>query len=76
MLKTIPIYPGVTLQCFADKRFKHGCLSFQIIRPQTQEEAAMNALIPTVLLRGCEECPDLRAITNKLDKLYTHYSCK
>lgn len=70
MLKTIPIYPGITLQCFADKRFKHGCLSFQIIRPQTQEEAAMNALIPTVLLRGCEECPDLRAITNKLDELY------
>ena len=70
MLKTIPIFPGITLQCFADQRFKHGCLSFQIIRPQTQEEAAMNALIPTVLLRGCEECPDLRAITAKLDELY------
>ena len=30
----------------------------------------MNALIPTVLLRGCEGHPDLRAITNRLDELY------
>ncbi|MBR4291873.1 MAG: insulinase family protein [Oscillospiraceae bacterium] len=70
MIKTYEIFPGVTLRCFSDTRFKQGCLSFQIIRPQCREEAAMNALIPTVLLRGCESCPDLRAITNKLDALY------
>ena len=70
MIKTIEIYPGITLRCFGDSRFKQGCLSFQIVRPQRAEEAAMNALIPTVLLRGCESCPDLRAITDRLDELY------
>lgn len=70
MIKTIEIYPGITLRCFGDTRFKQGCLSFQIVRPQRAEEAAMNALIPTVLLRGCESCPDLRAITDRLDELY------
>ena len=70
MIKTFSIYPGVTLRAFADDRFKQGCLSLQIIRPQCIEEAAMNALIPTILLRGCTNCPDLRSITNRLDELY------
>ena len=60
MINTIELYPGMTLHHFADNRFKQGCLSIQIIRPQCTEEAAMNAMIPTVLLRGCENCPDLR----------------
>ena len=70
MIETYELYPGITLRCFSDTRFKQGALSIQIVRPQRTEEAAMNALIPTVLLRGCEGCPDLRAITNKLDELY------
>lgn len=70
MIETYELYPGVTLRCYGDTRFKQGALSIQIVRPQRAEEAAMNALIPTVLLRGCSSCPDLRAITNKLDELY------
>ena len=70
MIQKFELFPGVTLRCFADHRFKQGCLSFQIIRPQCREEAAMNALIPTVLLRGCRSCPDLRSITDRLDELY------
>ena len=70
MIKTFELFPGITLRCFADTRFKQGRLTLQMIRPQCAEEAAMNALIPTVLLRGCEGCPDLRAITNRLDELY------
>jgi spore maturation protein SpmB len=35
-----------------------------------REEAALNALLPTVLLRGSCAHPDLRAITLKLDDLY------
>jgi predicted Zn-dependent peptidase len=34
------------------------------------EEAAMNALLPAVLLRGTKQYPDLRAITLHLDDLY------
>ena len=70
MIETYELFPGITLRCYGDSRFKQGALSIQIIRLQQREEAAMNALIPTVLLRGCESCPDLRAITNKLDELY------
>ena len=70
MVETIELLPGVTLRCFADSRFKQGCLSLQMIRPMDKQEAAMNALIPAVLLRGTVSAPDLRAITLRLDDLY------
>ena len=70
MTTTIEILPGVTLRCHPDTRFKQGCLSFSMIRPMCAEEAALNALIPAVLLRGTAKRPDLRAITLKLDDLY------
>ena len=70
MIKTLELLPGITLRCFPDDRFKQGCLSFAIVRPMCHEEAAVNALIPAVLLRGTRKCPDLRAITWKLDDLY------
>ena len=70
MTKTIELLPGVTLRCHPDTRFKQGCLSFSVIRPMCAEEAALNALIPAVLLRGTKKYPDLRAITLKLDDLY------
>ena len=64
------LMPGITLRCFPDRRFKQGCLSLAMIRPMCHEEAAINALIPAVLLRGTKNCPDLRAITLRLDDLY------
>lgn len=70
MISKISILPGITLRCFTDTRFKQSCLSVQFVRPMCREEAACNALIPAVLLRGCEGAPDLRSITLKLDDLY------
>ena len=70
MIKTIELFPGVTLRCFRDDRFKQGALSLQFLRPMCKEEAALNALLPAVLLRGCKSAPDMRAITLKLDDLY------
>lgn len=70
MIQTFTLLPGVTLRCYPDNRFKQGCLSLQLVRPMCKEEAALNALIPTVLLRGTESAPDLRAITLRLDDLY------
>lgn len=70
MIQTISLLPGVTLRCFPDSRFKQEGLSLQFIRPMCKEEAACNALLPAVLLRGCETAPDLRAITLRLDDLY------
>ena len=70
MINTMILSPGVTLRCCRDTRFKQGCLSFQLVRQMDASEAAMNALLPAVLLRGTRNCPDLRAITEHLDELY------
>lgn len=70
MITTIQPSPGVVLRCFTDTRFKQGRLSLQLVRPMCREEAALNALLPMVLLRGTRHHPDLRSITMKLDDLY------
>ncbi len=70
MIQVIELLPGVTLRCFPAERFKQGCLSLQFLRPMTPSEAALNALIPAILLRGTREYPDLRSITLHLDDLY------
>lgn len=70
MIQTIALLPGVTLRCFPDNRFKQEGLSLQLVRPMQKEEAALNALLPAVLLRGCASAPDLRAVTLRLDDLY------
>lgn len=70
MIQTIELLPGITLRCFPAERFKQGCLSLQFLRPMRKEEAALNALIPAVLLRGTVTHPDMRAITLHLDDLY------
>ena len=69
MIKTMVLQPGVVLRCFPDKRFKHGSLTIQLVRPMGQE-AAYNALLPAVLLRGTRSCPDMRSIIRRLDDLY------
>ncbi len=70
MIDTRLLLPGVTLRCCRDTRFKQGCLSFQLVRQMDKGESAMNALLPSVLLRGTRLCPDLRSITEHLDELY------
>ena len=70
MIKTIQLFPGVTLRCCRDERFKQGVLSLQLLRPMCREEAALNALLPAVLLRGTKSAPDMRSITLRLDDLY------
>ncbi len=70
MIQTITLSPGVTLRHYPDTRFKKCALSFQLLRPMCQAEAAHNALLPAVLLRGTLPHPDLRTITWRLDELY------
>ncbi len=70
MIDTMELCPGVTLRCRQESRFKQGALSIQLVRPMCQAEAALNALLPAVLLRGTESCADLRSITQRLDELY------
>ena len=70
MIEQTELFPGIVLQCHRDNRFKHGSLSIQFVRPMDRKEAALNALLPAVLLRGSRNYPDLRAITLHLDDLY------
>ena len=70
MIKTIELFPGVTLRCCRDERFKQGILTMQFLRPMCKKEAALNALLPAVMLRGTKSAPDMRSITLRLDDLY------
>lgn len=70
MIETRDLLQGITLCVCQDSRFKHGCLTFQLVRPMSAHESALNALLPAVLLRGTEVHRDLRAITEHLDTLY------
>ena len=69
MHQMIPLTPGVTLRYIPDSRFKKSALSIQLLRPMCQEESALNALLPAVLLRGTARHGDLRTITQELDEL-------
>ena len=64
------ILPGVYLTAVQSDKFKTGCFSLNLLRPMKKEEAAANALIPSVLLRGSESCPDIASISARLDELY------
>ena len=70
MIERMELLPGIDLQIFSDDRFKQNCMSIQLVRSADAGEAAYNALLPAVLLRGCTGAPDLRAITARLDDLY------
>ena len=70
MIKTITVLPGITLRCLRDDRFKQNLLSIQFYTPATRENIPANALLPEVLLRGCQGAEDLRKITLRLDDLY------
>ena len=70
MIQTIQLSPGVVLRHCPDKRFKKCALSIQLLRPMCREEAALNALLSAVLLRGSKNYPDMRAITMRQDELY------
>lgn len=70
MYQTFHLMPGVTLRCVEAHRFKQGCLSIQFLRPMCWEEVGLNALIPSILLRGTVRHPDIRSIVQHLDDLY------
>ena len=70
MNRRTELLPGVFLTCVQSEKFKTGCLSLSLLRPLRREEAAANALLPAVLLRGCEGFPDMREISAFLDGYY------
>lgn len=64
------LQPGVSLTAVQTQKFKSAYLGVQLLVPLNRETAALNALIPMVLRRGTERCPDLVSISAQLDDLY------
>lgn len=62
--------PGVFLTSVNTKKFKSSYLSMTFLTPLKKETAAVNALIPNLLRRGTETCPDMQSISAALDQLY------
>ena len=61
---------GVFLTYLPAKKFKTSLLSAQFVVPQRWETASANALLASVLRRGTTACPDMGALSARLDKLY------
>lgn len=64
------ILPGVFLTCLKTDKFKTSLMSLSLLAPLDRQTAAKNALIPSVLRRGCASCPDMDTIAARLDALY------
>lgn len=69
-LKKIKLADGINISFLETGKFKTNFLSFNFIAPLEKKSAAMNALIPAVLLRGSEKYPTMADINKKLDFLY------
>lgn len=70
MNERMKLLPGVYLRAVQTDKFKTGCMSINFLRPLCREEAAKNALLPAVLLRGTRKNPDIMHISKLLDELY------
>lgn len=70
MIEILDLSPRVRLCCVRERRLKQSCLSVQFVQPMSAPDAPRNAMLPAVLLRGCRDYPDLRAISARLDTLW------
>ncbi|MCL2081070.1 MAG: insulinase family protein [Oscillospiraceae bacterium] len=60
---------GAALTCVTTDRFKTNVLAAFFIRPLSEDEAALNALLPPVLRRGNSKLPTLADMSNRLADL-------
>lgn len=68
--KRLELATGVWLNMVRTDRFKTGCVSINFLQPLSAQTASLYALLPSVLLRGCKQYPDMRSISHRLDDLY------
>lgn len=64
------LMPGVRLTAVHTNKFKSNLLSLSLLTPIAAETASANALLPYVLRRGTEKCPDIETLSAALDELY------
>ena len=64
------IRPGVWLTHLREDKFKTACFSVNMLSQLNRETASMNALIPFVLRRGTAACPNMAALSARMEELY------
>jgi len=64
------IMPLVYLTTERTDKFKTGCISITLCLQLCRKNAARNALLPKVLLRGCGRYPDMQSLSAALDNMY------
>lgn len=64
------IMPLVYLTTERTDKFKTGCISITLCLQLSRKNAARNALLPKVLLRGCGRYPDMQTLSAALDEMY------
>ncbi len=69
-MTSFDIAKGARLHCIAVDKFKTNYLSFNFVAPLTEADAAKNALIPNILMRGSVKYPSMAEINKQLDCLY------
>lgn len=66
----VEIGDGISLFCAKTDKFKHAALSISYTSKLNNENAAMNALLCSVLTHSCEAYPKISDFNRKLDELY------
>ncbi|MDP4109439.1 MAG: pitrilysin family protein, partial [Bacillota bacterium] len=61
---------GVWLRVISTNKFIAPCFSIQFLTTLQKEKAAANALLPSLLRRGCRKYPDMEKIAMQLNALY------
>ena len=64
------ILPYVFLTHRETDKFKTGSMSINLLTQLTRSQAAKNAILPRLLLRGTKGYPDLGALNRAMDNLY------
>ena len=69
--KIFNLAKGVLLKYIETDKFKTNYFSFNFLSPLTKEKAHFNALIPLVLMRGCNNYKNQAEINRRLQYLYS-----
>ena len=70
MMNRTMIAPGVGLTLVDADRFNTCRVSVHFVRPASRRTATADALLPIVMERGYEDCPDMTELSKRLAKLY------
>lgn len=69
-LKTEVIADGVSLHLLQEPQFKTNQISVYFFCKMSREDASANALVPSLLKRGCASYPSMTEINKRLEELY------